>query len=166
MDSGVARAMRELGNPTRRPCRRGYVLGLALYCGPQSRIQMNAVRPPFKTGSYDRLLNSQILLLLGLQAVLSVASAVISWDWRRRHGLRRPHLALDDPVQILYGYLVPISLFVTMELVKFWQAFVFINCDPALAEAPPPPSQPAAKQQPAAGRRPFAAAAPAACTCP
>lgn len=28
---------------------------------------MNAVRPPFKTGSYDRLLNSQILLLLGLQ---------------------------------------------------------------------------------------------------
>ena len=29
-----------------------------------------------------------------------MASAVISWDWRRRHGLRRPHLALDDPVQV------------------------------------------------------------------
>lgn len=30
---------------------------------------------------------------------------------------------------ILYSYLVPISLFVTLEIVKFWQGFVFINCD-------------------------------------
>jgi magnesium-transporting ATPase (P-type) len=30
---------------------------------------------------------------------------------------------------ILYSYLVPISLFVTLEIVKFWQGFVFINFD-------------------------------------
>ncbi|GFR47246.1 hypothetical protein Agub_g8931 [Astrephomene gubernaculifera] len=129
-----------------------YVLGLAVYCGPQTRIQMNAVRPPIKVGSFDRFLNKQILLLLVLQLLLSVASAVVSWVWRKYEGVRRPHLALDDPVQgnwrspgtyivllsitfwILYGYLVPISLFVTMELVKFWQAFVFINSDPALED--------------------------------
>lgn len=30
---------------------------------------------------------------------------------------------------ILFSYLVPISLFVTLEIVKFWQGFVFINFD-------------------------------------
>ena len=35
---------------------------------------------------------------------------------------------------ILYSYLVPISLFVTLEIVKFWQGFVFINLDPEMRE--------------------------------
>lgn len=30
---------------------------------------------------------------------------------------------------ILYSYLVPISLFVTLEIVKFWQGFLYINHD-------------------------------------
>ena len=30
---------------------------------------------------------------------------------------------------ILFSYLVPISLFVTLEIVKFWQAFLYINND-------------------------------------
>lgn len=29
---------------------------------------------------------------------------------------------------ILYSYLVPISLFVTMEIVKFWQVIPFVLC--------------------------------------
>ena len=36
---------------------------------------------------------------------------------------------------ILYSYLVPISLFVTLEIVKFWQGFVFINMDPEMRDA-------------------------------
>ena len=35
---------------------------------------------------------------------------------------------------ILYSYLVPVSLFVTLEIVKFWQGFVFINLDPEMRE--------------------------------
>jgi phospholipid-transporting ATPase len=35
---------------------------------------------------------------------------------------------------ILYSYLVPISLFVTLEIVKFWQGFVFINLDPEMRD--------------------------------
>ncbi|GIL91729.1 hypothetical protein Vretifemale_19313, partial [Volvox reticuliferus] len=33
----------------------GYVLGLAVYCGPQTRIQMNAVRPPLKVSNLRSL---------------------------------------------------------------------------------------------------------------
>lgn len=35
---------------------------------------------------------------------------------------------------ILFSYLVPISLFVTLEIVKFWQGFVFINFDPEMRD--------------------------------
>jgi phospholipid-transporting ATPase len=35
---------------------------------------------------------------------------------------------------ILYSYLVPISLFVTLEIVKFWQGFVFMNLDPQMRD--------------------------------
>jgi phospholipid-transporting ATPase len=35
---------------------------------------------------------------------------------------------------ILYSYLVPISLFVTLEIVKFWQGFVFINFDRSMKD--------------------------------
>lgn len=31
--------------------------------------------------------------------------------------------------------MVPISLFVTVEIVKFWQGFVFINRDPLMVDA-------------------------------
>lgn len=33
---------------------------------------------------------------------------------------------------ILYSYLVPISLFVSLEIVKFWQGFLYINHDPEM----------------------------------
>lgn len=35
---------------------------------------------------------------------------------------------------ILESYMVPISLFVTVEIVKFWQGFVFINMDPQMVD--------------------------------
>lgn len=66
--------------------------------------------------------------------------------WKATVGILRPYLALDVYVQgnyagvagviitfltfwVLYSYLVPISLFVTMEIVKFWcacHAFIFV----------------------------------------
>jgi phospholipid-transporting ATPase len=35
---------------------------------------------------------------------------------------------------ILFSYFVPISLFVTMEIVKFWQGFVYVNFDSAMKD--------------------------------
>jgi len=78
--------------------------------------------------------------------------AIGSYSWRENEGKDRHHLAMDMYVQgnyedgfiyvgltfitfwILTSYMVPISLFVTMEIVKFWQAFMFINNDPSMAD--------------------------------
>ena len=70
---------------------------------------------------------------------MCVFCAVAAYIWRNHSGWPRDHLAMYAYVQgnyengaaytfillitfwILFSYLVPISLFVTMEIVKFWQ---------------------------------------------
>jgi len=90
-------------------------------------------------GSYDHFLNFQIVFIIMLQLAMCIFCAVASYIWRNHSGWPRYQLAMYAYVQgnyengaaytfillitfwILYSYLVPISLFVTMEIVKFWQ---------------------------------------------
>ncbi|CAK0743492.1 hypothetical protein CVIRNUC_001474 [Coccomyxa viridis] len=124
-----------------------YVLGLVVYTGKESRIQMNAAKTPNKVGSYDHFLNFQIGFIIILQLAMCVFCAVAAYIWRNHAGWPRYQLAMYAYVEgnfengaaytfilfitfwILYSYLVPISLFVTMEIVKFWQGFVYIKND-------------------------------------
>lgn len=91
------------------------------------------------TGSYDSFLNFQITFIIFLQLAMCIFCAVASYIWRQRAGYPRYFLAFNAYVEgnyqnggaytfillitfwILYSYLVPISLFVTLEIVKFWQ---------------------------------------------
>jgi phospholipid-transporting ATPase len=117
----------------------GCVVGLAVYTGRQTRIQMNAAKTPLKVGSFDRFLNLQITLIIAMQLAMCVFLAVANQVWVERTGRQHYYLALNDFTEgvyesavlqvainfltfwILLSYLVPISLFVTMEIVKFWQ---------------------------------------------
>jgi phospholipid-transporting ATPase len=96
-------------------------------------------------GAYDRLLNLQISLVILFQLVLCMLLAGANLIWRENTGVKRYYLALapggsplvPDPYQsgvyeslgvqwllnflsywILLSYLVPISLFVTLEVVR------------------------------------------------
>eukprot|EP01025_Chloroclados_australasicus_P031044 TRINITY_DN3132_c0_g4_i1.p1 TRINITY_DN3132_c0_g4~~TRINITY_DN3132_c0_g4_i1.p1 ORF type:complete len:1356 (-),score=176.40 TRINITY_DN3132_c0_g4_i1:580-4509(-) len=128
----------------------GYILGLVVYTGRETRIQMNSAKPPLKVGSFDRFLNIQIAILITAQMLMCVILAIGSYIWREEEGKKRYWLFMTDysngnwehPVLyiflvfftfwILLSYMVPISLFVTMEIVKFWQAFIYINNDPTM----------------------------------
>eukprot|EP00891_Asterochloris_glomerata_P000836 jgi/Astpho2/836/Aster-00685 len=125
----------------------GFVLGLVVYTGRETRIQRNAAKTPNKIGSFDRFLNLQIGFVICLQLCMCLFCAVGSYIWRQHMGNDRYYLAMNSYVQgnyrngfvytivllitfwILFSYLVPISLFVTLEIVKFWQAFLYINND-------------------------------------
>lgn len=124
-----------------------YIVGLVVYAGKETRIQRNATKTPLKVGSFDRFLNLQISLVILLQLAMCILLAVLSYVWIRNTGIDHPYLALSFNVEgiysngfvqillnfftfwILLSYLVPISLFVTLEIVKFWQGFIFINFD-------------------------------------
>jgi phospholipid-transporting ATPase len=82
-----------------------------------------------------------------MQLAMCLFLAIANYIWIQRTGSDQYYLALNDYTQgryengfvqiiinfltfwILLSYLVPISLFVTMEIVKFWQGFVFLNLD-------------------------------------
>ena len=132
----------------------GYILGVVVYTGRETRIQMNNRRVPFKMGSFDTFLNVQIVILLLVQLCLCVGCALAKLMWRERQGKFRYYLLLTeysdfennaDPVifvciaiiqyWILYSYMIPISLFVSNEIVKFWQTFIFVNRDKRMMDA-------------------------------
>ncbi len=96
------------------------------------------------TGSFDRFLNMQILMIICMQFALCISCTAASQWWKTHQGVLRPYLALDVYVEgnykgvvgviitfltfwLLFSYLVPISLFVTMEIVKFWYVDVGVG---------------------------------------
>ena len=126
----------------------GFILGMVLYTGKETRIQMNNRSVPFKLGSFDTYLNMQIILLLFLQFSICLGCAIAALVWRNDQGMPAYYLAYniyswdnnnENPVYfvllniitnwILYSFMIPISLFVSNEIVKFWQTFVYINQD-------------------------------------
>ncbi len=52
------------------------VLGVALCTGPDTRIQLNTRRAPFKAGAFDKFLQVQITALILLQVALCVCLAL------------------------------------------------------------------------------------------
>lgn len=137
----------------------GEVVGLVVYVGPDTRVQQNSRPPRAKLGAYDRFLNLQISLVILLQLVLCALFAMGGVLWRNGPGQQRYFLAMSrgaspqvvDPyvegqysnsgvqwiilfltMWILLSYMVPISLFVTIEIVKGIQGFLFINQDSAM----------------------------------
>lgn len=93
----------------------------------------------FQRSTVDRLTNTQILMLFFILLFLCVLSTVCNEFWTRRHYKSDWYLGLSDVLSknlgynlltfiILYNNLIPISLQVTLELVRFLQA-IFINMD-------------------------------------
>jgi hypothetical protein len=94
---------------------------------------------PCLAGSFDLFLNLQIALVIGMQLAMCLFCAIANYIWIQQEGKKRYYLALDVYVEgnwenagaqicltfltfwILLSYLVPISLFVTLEIVKFIQ---------------------------------------------
>ncbi|XP_047127134.1 phospholipid-transporting ATPase IB isoform X1 [Hydra vulgaris] len=114
-----------------------WVFGLVVYTGHESKLLQNATAAPIKRSNVDRKTNIQILFLFGLLLVLALFSAIGNKKWTDDH--HDWYLGFDYFKEqnfgftfltffILYNNLIPISLPVTLEVVKFMQAML-INSD-------------------------------------
>jgi len=88
-------------------------------------------------GAFDSFLNIQITLVLLAQLTICMSFAIGSYAWRQTRGYDNYYLQFDQysngnyqngfvyviilfiTFWILFSYLVPISLFVTIEIIKF-----------------------------------------------
>lgn len=116
------------------------VLAVVAYTGRHTKMALNARDPPSKTSRLDQIVNRGMqALLIGL-ALLCAGNGVYEAVLRRvlaRHVSYLPFLSGNTSVQqlalqmvtslILFNNVVPISLYVTLELVRWWQARQITN---------------------------------------
>ncbi|KAI1292635.1 Phospholipid-transporting ATPase IB [Halotydeus destructor] len=115
-----------------------WVFGCVLYTGHESKLMMNSMlQSPLKQSHVDKVTNTHILSLFAILVAISAISAVASYIWNYDNHHWYVSGAKDfssNPLftfltfMILYNNLIPISLQVTLEVVRFIQAH-FINSD-------------------------------------
>lgn len=121
-----------------------WIHGVVVFTGHETKLMRNATAAPIKRTKVEKKLNSIVLLLVVLLLILSVISTVGDLVQRKVEESGLGYLFLDSVTNadavvktifkdlvtywVLYSSLVPISLFVTLELVKLWHALL-INDD-------------------------------------
>eukprot|EP00808_Paulinella_micropora_P018660 g27362.t1 len=119
----------------------GYVYGLCVYTGEQTKVRMNSTedRRKIKRSRLEKYTNEQMKGTVALQVLFCILSGIRAGYWEYTYKDHDWYLYLaDDPIKqgflrfftwfIIFAYLVPISLIVSMEMVKFWQG-IFIGWD-------------------------------------
>ncbi|ELW59612.1 putative phospholipid-transporting ATPase IA [Tupaia chinensis] len=116
-----------------------WVHGIVVYTGHDTKLMQNSTSPPLKLSNVERITNVQILILFCILIAMSLVCSVGAAVWNRRHSGKDWYLNLNYggannfglnflTFIILFNNLIPISLLVTLEVVKFTQAY-FINWD-------------------------------------
>jgi phospholipid-transporting ATPase len=121
-----------------------WVHGVVVFTGHETKLMRNATATPIKRTKVERQLNILVLALIGLLLVLSAICTIGDLVFRSSRGDSIPYLELDEldsantvvttifkdlvTYWVLFSALVPISLFVTIEMVKYWHG-ILINDD-------------------------------------
>ncbi|KAG7098494.1 hypothetical protein E1B28_000438 [Marasmius oreades] len=119
-----------------------WAYGLVVFTGHETKLMRNATAAPIKRTNVERQVNVQILFLFVLLLLLSIGSTVGSsirtWFFSSQQWYLFETSSLSGRAKgfiediltfiILYNNLIPISLIVTMEVVKYQQAQL-INSD-------------------------------------
>ncbi|KAK9728789.1 drs2 neo1 protein [Basidiobolus ranarum] len=111
-------------------------IGMVIFSGEETKIRMNASKNArTKAPSLQKLINKAVISVFIALITLSLISTVLAAVWEKGspyrwylNGSRRDLAGSFFSFIILLNTLIPISLYVTMELVKLVQAY-FINND-------------------------------------
>ncbi|XP_041994278.1 probable phospholipid-transporting ATPase 7 isoform X2 [Salvia splendens] len=124
-----------------------YIYGVVIFTGHDSKVMQNSTRSPSKRSRIEKQMDRIIYILFSFLVFISIISSIgfivkTKYDLPKKWYLQVPDAEeLYDPgnplrsgfyhlitALILYGYLIPISLYVSIEVVKVLQA-LFINRD-------------------------------------
>ncbi|KAJ2372256.1 aminophospholipid translocase, partial [Coemansia sp. RSA 2603] len=117
-----------------------WIYAVVVFTGHETKLMRNATAAPIKRTNVEKTTNQQIIFLFIILIILAVMSALGSQIMTSRNRDQLSYLYLPAgggastfvknilTFIILYNNLIPISLIVTMEVVKFQQAQL-INAD-------------------------------------
>jgi len=117
-----------------------FAFGICLYVGKQTKIFMNAKKPPQKLTNLMRLINRMLYSVFILQFWIIILFTTASMFWIKRTRDEASYLELNGNLdakkfivqfftyQVAYSHMIPISLYVMIEIAKLFQAKL-INSD-------------------------------------
>jgi len=114
-----------------------WVYGFCVYTGHESKLLMNSTKAPLKRSTLDKETNTQIIFLFFILVFLALVSAIANVMLLKTDAKHTEYIGPEADAGfgkqfitffILYNNLIPISLQVTLELVKVFQA-MYINSD-------------------------------------
>eukprot|EP00736_Rhodelphis_marinus_P014500 Rmarinus@m.24618 len=112
-----------------------WAVGIVVYTGHDTKLMMNATKAPVKQSNMENLLNYSLLVVFVTLIVMNTFTTIGHALWVDDNpGAARYLTFLEDysdtdktlmwvTALILYNNLVPISLYVTIEIVKFVQGY-------------------------------------------
>ncbi|KAJ1512199.1 hypothetical protein HMI54_000208 [Coelomomyces lativittatus] len=121
-----------------------WVIGLVIYTGCDTKIKLNSGKTPLKRSFIERKMNFHILINLILISTLCIICAIANSYWNREFSSKKAQFVpfiqesdADIPKNAFFAFwssliafqnIVPISLYLTVEVVKSLQAY-FIHLD-------------------------------------
>lgn len=111
-----------------------YCYGVCVYAGVDTKLFLNQQPPPSKFSTVERTLNRFILFVFLVQILVCLACAIASGFFEDSEGSKMPYLGHNPyavPVYglrnfftyfVLFNTMIPISLWVTLELMRVGQA--------------------------------------------
>uniref|UniRef100_A0AAQ4P098 Phospholipid-transporting ATPase n=1 Tax=Gasterosteus aculeatus aculeatus TaxID=481459 RepID=A0AAQ4P098_GASAC len=120
-------------------------VGIVIYAGHETKAMLNNNGPRYKRSKLERQMNVHVFWCVVILLVMCLFAAVGHWVWMFQYGDERPVFDVLGPegtdlspvmsavylfltMIIVFQVLIPISLFVSIEIVKICQVF-FIHQD-------------------------------------
>jgi len=110
-----------------------FVYAIAIYTGHNTKIMKNAKNPPSKVSGVLHKMNQILTTVFIFQALVNFTFSAASVGWQGKNAALHTYLFLDTEVTfgsyivqyltflVAYSHLIPISLYVALELLKLMQ---------------------------------------------
>eukprot|EP00760_Papus_ankaliazontas_P025326 PhM_4_TR2641/c0_g1_i1/m.76437/K14802/DRS2, ATP8A; phospholipid-transporting ATPase len=112
-----------------------YAIGVVIFTGHETKVMMNSRHPPHKSSRVEATVNRYLVSILLTQLILCIISAIMFGVWMSNDNNKSWYLSRDvDAAEeslvafftfaILYNNMVPISLYVSLEMIRFLQGML------------------------------------------
>lgn len=114
-----------------------WILGLVVFTGAETKVMKKSASARSKMSRIESTVNKCIGIIFATQVVLSIISTILEQQWTNKNGHSAPYLDLGSSklviptwlsqlltFLVLYNNFIPISLYVTIEMVNYAQALL------------------------------------------